>query len=83
MVKYKRLSKARALTIPKDISAQTGILAGMAVDMTAADNGILITKHIPSCVYCGSIESVGELRGQEICAKCAREIRKELDKIYA
>lgn len=83
MRKYKKLSKARGITIPKDIAAETGIFGGSAVDLTATDKGILITKHIPTCIYCGSAESVGELRGKEICAKCAREIRKELDNIYA
>lgn len=83
MQKYKRLSKSRALTIPKDLSAQTGIFAGTAVDLLDTGDGILIKKHIPTCIYCGSCESVGVLRGKELCAKCAREIRKELDKIYA
>ena len=83
MIKYKKLTKSRTVTIPKDLSAVTGIHAGMAVDLIEHSEGILIKKHIPACVCCGSIESVGMLRGKELCAKCACKIRKELDEIYA
>ncbi|MCM1525516.1 MAG: AbrB/MazE/SpoVT family DNA-binding domain-containing protein, partial [Ruminococcus sp.] len=78
MVKSKKLTKNRSLTIPKDIAAAAGIIGGTAVDLTSSAGGIIITKHVPACVYCGSAESVKVLRGTEICAKCAEEIRKEL-----
>ena len=83
MVKYKKLSKTRTITIPKDISAEAGIYAGTAVEMVKTNEGILIRKHIPACVYCRSPKDVHSLRGVEVCSECAKEIRRELDKIYA
>lgn len=82
MTKVKKLTKGRGLTIPKDIAAETGILGGTAVDLVSTGDGIYISKHIPTCVYCGSPEAVRVLRGKEICAECAGRIRKEIEKIY-
>ena len=83
LVKYKRLSKARGVTIPKDLAANLGMFAGTAVDLVETSMGILLRKHIPSCVICGSIESVDTVKGKEVCAKCAREMREEINSKYA
>ena len=83
LVKYKRLSKTRGLTIPKDLAANLGMFAGVAVDLVETAMGILIRKHIPTCFFCGSIESVDTVKGKEICAKCAREMREEINSKYA
>lgn len=83
LVKYKRLSKARGVTIPKDLAANLGMFAGAAVDLVETDEGILLRKHVPTCVFCGSVESVDTVKGKEVCAKCAREMREEINSKYA
>lgn len=83
LIKYKRLSKARGVTIPKDLAANLGMFAGAAVDLVETDEGILLRKHVPSCVFCGSVESVDTVKGKEVCAKCAREMREEINSKYA
>lgn len=83
LVKYKKVSKARGITVPKDIAEVYGIFAGAAVDLVELNDGILLRKHLPTCVLCGSIESVDTVKGKEICAKCAREMREEINNKYA
>lgn len=83
LVKHKKLSKTRGVTIPKDLAANLGMFAGAAVDLVETDEGILLRKHVPSCVFCGSVESVDTVKGKEICAKCAREMREEINSKYA
>lgn len=83
LVKYKKVSKARGITVPKDIAEVYGIFAGAAVDLVERNDGILLRKHLPTCVLCGSIESVDTVKGKEICAKCAREMREEINNKYA
>ena len=83
LVKYKKLTKARGITVPKDLAANVGLIAGTAVDRVECDEGILLRKHVPSCVFCGSIESVDTVKGKEVCAKCAGEMRKEINEKYA
>lgn len=83
LVKYKKVSKARGITVPKDLAEDYGIFAGAVVDLVLQTDGILVRKHIPTCVLCGSIESVDTVKDKEICAKCAREIREEINIKYA
>lgn len=82
MLRYKRLSKSRTVTIPKDLAAESGFFPGMSVDLIASAEEIIIKKHVPSCIYCGSTVCVKKLRGKEICEKCAEQIKKEMEKIY-
>lgn len=83
LVKYKKVSKARGITVPKDIAEVYGIFAGAAVDLVERNDGILLRKHLPTCTLCGSTESVDTVKGKEICAKCAREMREEINIKYA
>lgn len=83
MIKYKKLSKARGVTIPKDLAANLGLFAGSAVDLVETTEGILLRKHVPTCVFCGSVESVDTVKDKEVCAKCAYEMREEINNKYA
>lgn len=81
MVKYKRLTKGRSVTIPKDIAAAAGITGGTAVDLINADDMIMIRRHIPACVFCGNDVTGKEYKLCEktVCAACAKQMREELD----
>ncbi len=83
LIKYKKLSKARSVTVPKDLAANAGMFAGGAVDLVETADGILLRNHVPTCVLCGSVEAVNTVKGKEICAKCACEMREEIDSKYA
>lgn len=78
IIKHKKLSKSRGVTIPKDLAAAKGFYAGNGVDLVEVEDGILLRNHVPVCRFCGSIESVAKVKGEEICAKCAAELRTEL-----
>lgn len=82
-VKHKKLTSKAGITIPKDIRLNAGFTGGMAVDIVETDEGILIRKHRPTCKYCGSIESVGTFKCDEVCAPCATNIYKEVAEKHA
>lgn len=83
MVKHKKLSKARGITVPKDLAANAGFFAGAAVDLIEIDGGILMCNHVPTCTICGSVNSVETILGKEVCAECAAKIAKEIGEKYA
>lgn len=77
--KYKKLSKARSLTIPRDIAAHLGMEAGTAVDLTASADGMLIiTKHINTCRFCGGTEKIKWFNGIYCCPICATKLYEEV-----
>lgn len=81
MVKSKRLTKGRSVTIPKDLAAESGILGGAAVDLISAEDMIMIRRHVPACAFCGKDVTGKEYRLCEktVCSACAKRIREELD----
>lgn len=83
LIKHKKLSKTRGVTVPKDLAANLGLFAGSAIDLVEMKEGILLRKHVPTCVFCGSVESVNTVKGKEVCAKCACEMREEINSKYA
>lgn len=78
MVKFKKLSKARSVTIPKDIAAHLDFDAGTAVDLTASDGKLIITKHANTCRFCGTAENVKQFEDVFVCRFCAAKLYEEV-----
>lgn len=78
MVKFKKLSKTRGITIPKDIAAHLDFGAETAVDLTAADGKLIITKHVDTCRFCGGAENVKQFGDVFVCPLCAARLYKEV-----
>ncbi len=78
MTKFKKISKARSITIPKDIAAHLDLDAGTAVDLTAADGKLIVTKHADTCRFCGGAENVKQFGDVFVCPICAARLYKEV-----
>lgn len=78
MTKFKRLSKGRSVTIPKDIAAHLDFGAGTAIDLTAADGKLIITKHVNTCRFCGGADNVKHFGDVFVCPLCAARLYKEV-----
>lgn len=70
----KKITRSGAVTIPRELRAKLGIAAGAPVDISAEDYAIRITKHVPSCRFCGETAGVLEVMGIELCLACAEKI---------
>ena len=76
--KFKKLSKSRSITIPKDIAAHLDLGEGTAVDLTTADGKLIITKHAETCRFCGIAENVKQFEDIFICRFCAARMYEEV-----
>lgn len=71
---FKKVSKAGSLTIPAQMRHELNIPKGAAVELSVNDNEqIVITKHIPTCMCCGTADCVSVVDGVELCKKCAKK----------
>lgn len=74
--RFKTLSKARSITLPADICRELGIAAKDGMDLEVQEDGrIVIGKHTPTCIFCGSYASIKHA-GRDICQACAGQISK-------
>jgi antitoxin component of MazEF toxin-antitoxin module len=71
-IKFKKLTKSRGLTIPRDMAAHLDLDAGTAVDLTASADGKLI------CRFCGGAEKVKQFGGIFCCPLCATKLYQEV-----
>ncbi len=78
MVKFKKISKTRSVTIPKDIAAHLDFDAGTAVDLTAADGKLIITRHVDTCRFCGTAENVKKFEDVFVCRFCVAKLYEEV-----
>ncbi len=78
--KFKTLSKSRSITIPKDIAARLDLSEGTAVDLTAADGKLIITKHAETCLFCDTAENVKQFEDVFVCRFCAARMYEEVSK---
>lgn len=77
MVKSKRLTKSRSVTLPKDLCEYSGFAPGEAIDITVNEDGsITIRKHAPVCRFCGDRLNAKSYKGVDLCPSCADELAK-------
>ena len=79
MTKFKRLSKSRGVTIPKDLAAFLDLKAGDAVNLDARGDGtLIISRHVDTCRFCGGSEKVKRFGDIFVCSSCAAKLHKEV-----
>lgn len=77
--KFKKLTKSRGLTIPRDMAAHLDFDAGTVVDLTASGDGkLIITRHIDTCRFCGGAEKVKQFGDIYCCPLCATKLYQEV-----
>lgn len=77
--KFKKLTKSRGLTIPRDMAAHLDLDAGTAVDLIASGDGkLIITRHIDTCRFCGGAEKVKQFGDIYCCPLCATKLYQEV-----
>ena len=77
--KYKKLSRSRGSTIPKDVAARLDLAPGDAVDLTATGSGdLIIRRHTPKCRFCGGTENIKHFGDITICPLCATKMYQEV-----
>ncbi len=72
----KKVAKSGAVTLPRAVRQGTGILPGVPIDINVDSQGIHISKHVPACFHCGSVDDVAYVLGLEVCRKCATMIKE-------
>lgn len=79
MTKFKKLSKTRSVTIPKDLAAFLDLNAGDAVELDARGDGtLIISRHVNTCRFCGGAEKVKRFGDIFACSSCADKLHKEV-----
>ena len=76
MQRFKKLTKNRAITIPKDLAAEFGVTGGEAVEISCTGGIITIKKRVPKCRFCGDVIQAKTFKNIDVCPNCAKELKE-------
>ncbi len=62
------------IVIPKPVRKMYDLEKEDAVEILAKDNGLLIRKYKPSCVFCGETEGIIVHEGSNVCEACIKKL---------
>lgn len=80
ILKFKKLTAKRNVTLPKDVCAYSGLSGGEPIDVEACDDGsVVIRKHTPICRFCGDRANAKSVMGVDVCPECASRLAKEVN----
>lgn len=66
------------IVIPKHLRQAYDLDKGTTIELFRDDNGIMLKKYRPSCIFCGNIEDVSEYKGVKVCKECIEELTKKI-----
>ncbi len=73
----RRIDELGRIVLPIDQRRALGVEPRDYVSLTLNGSNITIAKHNKTCVFCGSLDSLVDFKGQTICAACKDEISKD------
>lgn len=72
----KNIDSLGRLVIPNEIRNSLEIGPNDKVEIFLEGDRIIMKKHIPSCIFCGSSEGLVAFKERKLCKNCAAEIGK-------
>ena len=64
------------IVIPIEIRNLLGIVSQVdSLEIYCEDDSIILKKHQPSCVFCGSSEKVVTFKDKKVCAACIEDLK--------
>lgn len=66
----RKVDELGRIVVPIELRRSLGIGDRDAVEMVMENDSIIIRKHQPSCVFCGSTDDTVEYRQKIVCKNC-------------
>lgn len=70
----RRVDPLGRVCLPKELRKVYRIAEGDPVEVFTTEQGILLRKYEPGCVFCGSIEIRKLIRNKPVCMDCVIKI---------
>ncbi|MCL2033457.1 MAG: AbrB/MazE/SpoVT family DNA-binding domain-containing protein [Oscillospiraceae bacterium] len=72
----RKIDELGRIVIPKELRLTLNIDERAPMEIFVKENQIILMKHEPSCIFCGSDEGNSEFKGKNICKSCISDIAK-------
>ena len=72
----RKIDELGRIVLPKELRDNFNLSQGDSLEIyTDKDSTIVLKKHSPSCIFCGSESYLKEYKGNLICRQCIDDLR--------
>ena len=71
----RKVDELGRIVIPKEMRRVMQIDNNDPVEIFVDENRIVLSKYVPSCLFCGSDNDIRLFRDKRICAACLAEMK--------
>ncbi len=71
----RKIDELGRFVIPMEIRNKLEISTNDSLEIYVEGTSIVLKKHQPDCVFCGSSKNVTPYKGKNICEKCLNEMK--------
>ena len=75
----RKIDELGRIVVPKEMRRSLSIENGDEVEILFTEDGILVKKYIPYCVFCSGKEDLQPFEGKYLCRACREKIGASLD----
>ncbi len=75
----RKVDELGRIVLPIELRRTLDIEEKEALEIYVDGASIVLKKYRPSCIFCDSVKNVVVFKGKNICPKCLKELKKELD----
>ena len=73
----RKVDELGRIVLPVELRRTLGIEIKDPIEIYVEEDNIILRKHDPACLFCGSTKDIKSYRGKNICAGCAKDIQYE------
>ena len=66
------------IVLPIELRRSLGIDVKDPIEIYVDDDTIMLRKHDPACVFCGSTKDIISYRNKNVCSDCAKALSTEI-----
>jgi transcriptional pleiotropic regulator of transition state genes len=70
----RKVDQLGRIVLPKSLRKRYEMNEGDPIEILVEGENILLEKYHPRCVFCGSMEKVGDFKMRHLCAECMKEL---------
>lgn len=71
----RKLDELGRVVLPIDLRRKFDIDLNDPIDIGVNGNEIVLTKHVPHCIFCKGTDMVKEVIGKNICEGCLTDLQ--------
>lgn len=71
----RKVDELGRVVLPIELRRTLDIEIKDSLEIYVENDGIVLKKYQPACVFCGSSTDIQEFKGKNICKECVKELQ--------